>query len=576
VSEKLEIHSSGWKKRFLLIALPIIATFIMSAGIFISNIKIKGWIRIYGTRVYKPGKEGVFRVLARKGKHSKPVSNITVKTFLKQKDQKILIGQSNQSEDKIGEFKSVDIKVVFPPVKEGKYKVLFQINSDMGHESWEIPITLSNDGSELIKQYEENAGEENGSYDSMASSLGSEDKDGVIVTLHPINGRGFRNRGRDFLFIKAQKKSGEPVKIRASLKILSGTVRLPQSENCLPFIAGRKRLDCMVEFTDGEEIPFSLTTDDLGLGSMSLYPMSHGVSFQIKYQHMMKTGQWSVEKKTDFDVGSVENDAFAEFLPRIINPNEKFKLRVKGLGKGPLYLSLFDKNQWVKSWTIPLFNYHGNVVIDTKNLSGFYKLQYSLSYLPVVNTETGISLWIHPLHNDPEIIKKAIVLLEKTSGVDKTTLNYVSWINKKGLIWKTGYSVKSNIHFFAGIIDKYHYSQSILLDTKQHRISSIHRVKRQGHMTVFVLMSISGIALMFVIFFAVFLFLRQRDRSIKEMSQVIEALDIEENFFKNLEEEPDEIDSRRHAIAFGVIIALIVGFAIVSFIWLMLNIKWEM
>jgi len=560
-------------KKVLFIALPVVATFIMSVGVFISRANISGWIRVYGIPRSVPGAPGVFRVMARKGKLSKPVKTMSVRVYLEHGENDFLIGKTTSMWPKM---LAMDVPVTYPPIAKGTYKVRFEFSSDMGDESWKIPVTLDATGRDLKELYEDEAGQEGSNYETMISSSGTADPDGVIVSLHPTNARGFKKRSRDILFLKAQTAEGKPVRVKAKLTIATGIVRLPENADCLPFMAAREREKCMVEYKDGEELPFELSTDSLGLDSMSLYPMSHGVSFKIKYQHLKDNGHWSVERTTEFDVGSIEDDAFIGFLPRILPPDQRFELKVKGLGKGPLYLSTYSNTSWVRSQFVGLENYFGSTIIDTHGLKGYYKLQYGLSYLPLVNATANTSLWVHPHFNDPKIMDEALGMVTRVKGLDKHTKSYVDYLRKHGLAWKTGYKVKADLHFLAGFLDKYHYANELLLNTKHKRESSLNRIKRNGQIAVFMLMALSGVGLIAVIFIAVFLFIRRRQASINTISSMLDQEGVEENFFKDLSSQSDEVDSRRQAIAFGFIVAVIVGFIIVASIWLMLHIKWEM
>ncbi|MBU1239351.1 hypothetical protein KKF84_14565 [Myxococcota bacterium] len=560
-------------KRIVFIALPVVATFIMSVGVFISRANIKGWVRVYGVSTAKPGAKSVFRLLARKGKLNKPVKKLSVKVFLEKGENDFLIGKASSLWPYM---MALDVPVTYPPLAKGTYNLRFDIDSDMGSESWKVPLTLDASEIKLTELYEEEAGQEGSTIETMSSSSGNADSEGVVISLHPTNARGFKKRSRDILFLKAQTKEGKPLRVKAKLKIISGTLRLPENVDCLPFMAARDKEKCMVEYKEGDELPFELSTDSLGLDSMSLYPMSHGISFGIKYQYLKENSHWSQEKNAEFDVGSIEDDAFIAFLPRILPPDQRIQLKVKGLGKGPLYLATYSTTGWEKSQFIALDNYFGETVINTTGMRGFYKLQYGLSYLSMVNGTANTSLWVYPHFNDPKIMDEALGMVSKVKNLDNYTKAYLSYVREKGLVWKTGYKVKADLHFFAGFLDKYHYSHELLLNTKHKRESSLNRLKKNGQIAVFLLMALSGVALMAVIFIAVFLFIRRRQISIDNMSDMLEKDGVEENFFKDLASQSDEVDSRRQAIAFGFIVAVIIGFIIVASIWLMLHIKWEM
>ncbi|MBN2725333.1 MAG: hypothetical protein JXR95_14810 [Deltaproteobacteria bacterium] len=558
-------------KKILLIGLPVAATFLMSLGIFISRMNISGWVRIYGNDSFKAGSSGAFRIIARKGKLSKPVEKLQVELSIDVDDNKVMLGKATMEP---GE-KAVNLNVLFPPLKEGDYKINWNITTETGTENWKSIIKLSSNPPELPRILEEEGGEQDTNYTQLSSSSSKVDSLGNVISLHPYNGRGFRNRIRDILYVKAHEKSGKPLRAEISLEVKSGTIRIPKNVDCIPYLVPKELPKCMVEIKDGEKIPFKLTTDSLGLDSLTVYPMTSGVSFKINYSikegDSVRTGP-----QTEFDIGGLEDDVFIGYFSRIVPPEKNISFPVTGLGNGPFWLDIYSKSQWVKGYTVPLADYEGMATIDTGGLYGMYKAQSSLSYLPLHNSMANTTFWVHPYLNDPKIVNEAVVEALKIKQMDDPTSDYLRYISENGLVWKSGYSVQDDIHFFGGLLDRYHYEVKLLKDTRKLRESKLNRTKRGGQLVILSIIALSGIILVLTVFFAVFYSIRQRQKSIMDMSSIMADSDGNESFWANLHKSRDEIDARRKAIAFGVIIASIVGFVIVATIWLMIHVKWEM
>ncbi|MDA3864410.1 MAG: hypothetical protein PF689_11145 [Deltaproteobacteria bacterium] len=488
------------KKRIIFIALPIIATFVMSVGVFISRAKISGWLRFYGTNQYRSNAPGSFRIMARKGKHSEPVDKLDAKIYLSTPDADILIGQG----EKVPASRATAVNVYFPRVKDGKYDLIWKIDSDMGKERWVTSVNLIKKPGDLKRYLESEAGGEDSNYESYSSSRVQKDSEGLVVSLHPYNSRGIKPRVRDMLFIKAQHADGKPARIKARLKLKSGIIRVPTHGDCVPFVVKKNLNDCMVEVKEGQSLPFDFNTDILGLDSMSFYAMTHSVSFTIAYHQVVDGKPKGPKSEIDFELGAIEDDTVIDFLPRILPANRKFSVNVMGFGRGPLYLDLYSDKAWNRGYVIPLQNYFGKIILDTSGLNGFYKLQYSLTYMPVVNLVANTTFYISEYPESPEIIHKMVNKATRLENLDQYTKKYLNYITKNRLAWKPGFKTSRDSHFFAGLLDQYHFAPTVMLDTKNINISKISKLQRNGQLIILGIMTISGVILILIIFFATF------------------------------------------------------------------------
>lgn len=569
-TEQIAFRPSPLKK-WLIIGLPVLATLLMSTGIYISRMNIDGWVRIYGNTSYKSGSRGAFRIFVRKGKLSTPVKKLAVEVTMKANGDTVSIGKAEMSH---GE-KALNVNTIFPKLSPGKYDLKWKIKTELGTQYWTSSVMLTDGSKELKRIYGEEGGGQNSNYSGTSSSSVSLDYLENAVSLHAYNGRGFRNRIRDILYIKAHTKDGEPLRIKGRLTVVNGIVRVPKSADCLPYLVKKELLKCMVEISDGQEIPFDMKTDALGLDSMTIYAMSNGVSFKIKYE-VLEGPNKGKSSTVEYDVGGLEDDVFIGYFPRILPPEKSFNIQLTGLGSGPYWLDIFTPNQWRSAYTIPLVDYEGNFQLDTSSMFGMYKIQSSLSFVPISNSTANTTFWVHPYADDPKIIQNALEEALKIDNLDTHTKSWLSNIQKNGLVWKSGYNVLDDIHFFGGLLDRYHWSMGIIKDTKRFSEGNLSRTKRSGQTIILTIIAISGILLILTVFFAVYYSIRKRRESISAMSNLMADSDGNEHFWSNLHNDPDEIDARRKAVAFGVLIAAIVGFVIVATIWLMINIKWEM
>lgn len=561
-----------WWKRILFIGVPVLVTGLLIVGVHVSRLDLDGWVRVYGLGNLQPGQRAAFRVLARQGKHSKPASPVRVKAYLLSDGEERFIGEGTAGEG----AQAVEVNTVLPKVAPGRYHIRMEVTGPETSETLAFPVELHEQPPKLAWTHEVAPGDEGGTLVSTRTSPLKPDADGVIVSINPVNGRGFKMPFRDVLFLRAHDVQGVPVRVRARLRLDRGRIRLPRTKDCNPPFA-RPELDpCMLEVPEGKDVPFELETDILGLASMSLYVMTPGVAFHIDYQVQDATGAWGARRETDFEVGIVEDDVFLATFPRILPPGTSFVFPFRGLGKGPMYLDVFSETAWLHATSVPLADLFGQARVAIEDPPGLRKMQISLFYMPIANSTVNATYWVHSQTNNPRLLEEAVRLAQRNEHLDPHTLQYLSALIDRGLIWQPGYSIDNNIHFFAGLLDTFHFAPQVLADTRQHKEARLSRIKRGSQTTVLVLVSLAGLLLMLVVFVATYLALRQRTRSHAEMSEIQKDEDGNETFWKNLHKHPDERQARLQAIVFGTLVALILGFVFVAFMWVFFNIKWEM
>jgi hypothetical protein len=562
----------NWWKRLLFIGVPVLVTVLLIMGVHVSRMDLDGWVRVYGLGKLQPGQRAAFRVLARQGKHSKPASPVRVKAYLLTDQDERFIGEGNAGEG----AQAVEVNTVLPQVDPGRYRIRMEVTGPETSETLAFPVELVEKPEKLAWVHEVSPGDEGGTLVSTRTSPLKPDADGVIVSINPVNGRGFKMPFRDVLFLRAHSVQGVPVKVRARLRLDRGRIRLPRTADCNPPFA-RPELDpCMLEVPEGRDVPFELETDILGLASMSLYVMTPGVSFHIDYQVQDASGAWGARRETDFEVGIVEDDVFLATFPRILPPGTSFVFPFRGLGKGPMYLDVFSETAWLHATSVPLEDMFGQARVAIEDPPGLRKMQISLFYMPIANSTVNATYWVNSLTNNPRLLEEAVRMAQRNEHLDPHTLQYLSALIDRGLIWQPGYSIDNNIHFFAGLLDTFHFAPQVLADTRQHKEARLSRIKRGSQTTVLVLVSLAGLLLMLVVFVATYLALRQRTRSHAEMSEIQKDEEGNETFWKNLHKHPDERSARLQAIVFGTLVALILGFVFVAFMWVFFNIKWEM
>jgi len=564
----------SWWKRLLFIGVPILVTVLLAVGIHVSRMDLDGWVRVYGLDQLQPGQRAAFRVLVRQGKHSRPASPVKVRAHFVAGGA---AGERFIGEGEAGEGASaVEVNTVLPKVAPGRYRIRMEVTSPKTSETLAFPVELVEKPPRLEWTHESTPGSEGGNYASTQTTPPKPDEDGVVVSVNPINGRGFKMPFRDVLFFRAHTKSGEPVRARATLKLLRGRIRLPRHADCNPPFAKPELDPCMLEVQQDQSVPFELETDILGLASMSLYVMTPGVSFHVAYQVRDATGAWGPRRETDLEVGIVEDDVFLATFPRILPPGTSFVFPFRGLGKGPMYLDVFSETAWLFAAQVPLSDMFGQARVAIDDPPGLRKMQLSLFYMPVANTTVNSTYWVNTQTNNPRLLEQAVQMAQRNEALDPHTRQYLSAIIDRGLIWQPGYSIDNDIHHFAGLLDTFHFAPKVLADTKQHKEARLSRIKRGSQNTVLVLVSLAGLLLMFVVFVATYLAMRQRTRSHARMSEIQQDENGNESFWKNLDKTPDERRLRTQAIVFGTLIALILGFVFVAFMWVFFNIKWEM
>jgi hypothetical protein len=538
----------------------------------VSRMNITGWVRVYGLQQMQPGSRAAFRVLVRQGKFSKPASPVKVRAYLLTDSDQRFIGEGSAGPG----AQAVEVNTVLPGVPPGRYRIKMVVESPHTDETIAFPVELVEKPGKLVWVHESPPDSDGGNYVGTQTSPLKPDEDGVIVSINPINGRGFKMPFRDVLFFRAHTVAGDPVRARAQLKLVRGRIRLPRHADCNPPFSKPEMDPCMLEVPEGKSVPFDLETDILGLASMSLYVMTPGVSFHISYQVQDATGQWGARRETDFDVGIVEDDVFLAYFPRILPPGTSFVFPFRGLGRGPMYVDVFSDTAWLHATQIPLEDMFGQARVAIDEPQGLRKMQISLFYMPLANSTVNSTYWVNSQTNNPRLLEQAVKMAQRNENLDGHTLQYLSALIDRGLIWQPGYSIDNNIHFFAGLLDTFHYAPQVLADTKQHKEAVLSRYKRGSQMTVLIVVSTAGLLLMFVVFVAVYVVLRQRRRSVAEMSEIQQDEAGNETFWKNLHKTPDERMARTQAVVFGVIVALILGFIFVAFMWVFFNIKWEM
>jgi len=562
----------NWWKRLLFIGVPVLVTVLLAVGVHVSRMDLDGWVRVYGLGNLQPGQRAAFRVLARQGKHSRPASPVRVKAYLQTDGGERFIGEGTAVEG----AQAVEVNTVLPKVAPGRYRIRMEVTSPETSETLAFPVELVEKPPKLARTYEVSPGDEGGTLVSTRTSPLKPDVDGVIVSINPINGRGFKMPFRDVLFLRAHSVAGVPVKVRARLRLDRGRIRLPRHADCNPPFAKPELDPCMIEVPEGKDVPFELETDILGLASMSLYVMTPGVSFHIDYQAQDATGAWGERRETDFEVGIVEDDVFLATFPRILPAGTNFVFPFRGLGKGPMYLDVFSETAWLHATSVPLADMFGQDRVAIEDPPGLRKMQISLFYVPIANSTVNATYWVNSQTNNPRLLEEAVRMAQRDENLDPHTLQYLSALIDHGLIWQPGYSIDNNIHYFAGLLDTFHFAPQVLADTKQHKEARLSRIKRGSQMTVLVLVSAAGLLLMLVVFVATYLALRQRTRSHARMSEIQQDEEGNETFWKNLHKHPDERSARTQAVVFGTLVALILGFVFVAFMWVFFNIKWEM
>jgi len=561
-----------WWKRFLFIGIPILVTVLLAVGVHVSRMNISGWVRVYGVRQMQPGSRAAFRVLVRQGKNSKPASPVRVKAYFLTESGPRFIGEGHAT---VG-AQAVEVNTVLPKAPPGRHRIQMEVESPALRETIAFPVELAEKPEKLTWKHETASGAEGGNYVGTQTSPLKPDADGVVVSINPINGRGFKMPFRDVLFFRAHNTQGEPVRARAQLRLLRGRIRLPRHADCNPPFAKPELDPCMHEVPEGKSVPFDLETDILGLASMSLYVMTPGVSFHIDYQVQDSTGAWGPKRETDFEVGIVEDDVFLATFPRILPPGTSFVFPFRGLGKGPMYVDVFSDTAWLYATSVPLVDLFGQARIAIDEPQGLRKMQISLFYMPLDNSTVNSTYWVNSQTNNPRLLEQAVKLAQRNENLDSHTLQYLSSLIDRGLIWQPGYSIDNDIHYFAGLLDTFHFAPQILTDTKKQKEAVLSRYKKGSQVTVTLLMGAAGLLLMITVFVATYLAHRQRRRSHAEMSEIQKDENGNETFWKNLHKNPDERRERNLSIAFGVVVALILGFTFVAFMWVFFNIKWEL
>ncbi len=561
-----------WWKRLIFIGIPIGVTILLAVGVHISRMKVTSWVRVYGLPRVQPGTRNAFRVVVRHGKDNKPATPAHIKAYLLGDGLRQFIGEGRADKG----AQTIEINTVLPMWKPGKYRVQLDIRSTHVQESVAFPLELADPPDKLGWIHESMPGADGGNYVRMLTSPLRPDEDGVIVGIHPMNGRGFKMPFRDVLFLRAHDTQGFPRRVRAQLKMQRGRIRLPRNEECNPPFSRPEPDPCMIEIQDGQSVPFLLETDSLGLSSMALYVMTPGVVFLIDYQVQDGAGEWGPKRTMDFEVGIVEDDAFIATFPRVLPAGPDFVFPFRGLGRGPMYVDLYSETGWLRAESVPLSEMFGQTRLELEEPSGLRKLQISLFFIPIANSTVNATFWVHPQANNPRIIEDAIRMARRNENLDAHTLQYLSTLLDKGLIWQPGYVIESNIHFFAGLLDMFHYGPDVLTDTRDHKEAVLSRFKHSSQRMVLLMVGLSGLLLMVVIFVAVYLALRQRHKSQMKMSDIQKDEEGNETFWKNLHHSGEEKALRVQAVVFGVLVALIIGFIFVALMWVLFNIKWEM
>ncbi len=561
-----------WWKRLLFIGVPILVTLLLAVGVHVSRMNITGWVRVYGLQQLAPGSRAAFRVLVRQGKYSRPASPVQVKAYFVSGDDERFIGEGQAGTG----AQAVEVNTVLPKAAPGRYKIKMVVESPQTTEAIVFPVDLVEKPEKLVWTHEAVPGADGGNYVGTQTSPLKPDADGVIVSINPINGRGFKMPFRDVLFFRAHNIQGEPVRARAQLTLVRGRIRLPRHADCNPPFAKPDLDPCMLEVPEGKSVPFDLETDILGLASMSLYVMTPGVSFHIEYQVQDSTGAWGPRRESDLDVGIVEDDVFLAYFPRILPAGTSFVFPFRGLGKGPMYVDVFSETAWLYATSVPLAEMFGEARVAIDEPQGLRKMQLSLFYMPLGNSTVNSTFWVNNQTNNPRLLEQAVKMAQRNENLDAHTLQYLSTLIDRGLIWQPGYSIDNDIHYFAGLLDTFHFAPQMLIDTKKHKEAVLSHYKRGSQVTITLIMAAAGVLLMITVFVATYLALRQRRRSHAEMSDIQKDEDGNETFWKNLHKNPDERRERNMAIAFGVVVALILGFIFVAFTWVFFNIKWEL
>lgn len=569
---RFSFSRTSWWKRLLFVGAPILVAVLLGVGVYISRIDIDGWVRVYGIRQLQPGARAAFRLLVREGKYSKPASPVRIKAYLEAGSRRRFIGESSLPQG----VQAAEVNTVIPAgIPDGPARIVMEIASPHLQETVAFPVEISSTP-EKLGWVHESREEPEGNYVLMQTSAPKADTDGVIISLHPMNGRGLKMPFRDVMFLRAQNTQGIPLRAKARLTLQRGRIRLPKSADCNPPFSRPEAEPCMLEISEGQELPFGLETDALGLASMTLYTMTPGVSFHLAYRVQDSSGAWGAERATDFDVGIVQDDVFLGYFPRILQPAGRFDFPFRGLGKGPMYADVYSETGWIYAAQAPLTDMFGEASIPLEEPAGLRKMQISLFYMPLDNSTVNTTFWIHAQANNPRLLEQALRMAQRNDRLDTATLQHISALIDGGYVWRPGYDIHSDIHYFAGLLDTFHFAPQTLVDTKDQKEAVLSRMKRGSQRTILLLMGICALLLMSVIFAAVTLALRARRRSHDQMSEIQQDEHGQEHFWRNLQDSPEERRERLQTIAFGLLIALILGFIFAAFMWVFFNIKWEM
>ena len=569
---RFSFSGSSWWKRLLFIGVPLFVTMLLGVGVYISRIDIDGWVRVYGVRQLQPGFRAAFRVLVREGKYSKPASPLQIKAYLEIGNKKHFIGASSFP----AKVQAAEVNTVIPAdVPEGAGRIVMEVSSPQLQETVAFPVEITSKP-EKLHWVSEAQDEPEGNYVLMQPSIPKPDADGVIVSLHPVNGRGLKMPFRDVMFLRAQNPQGVPLRIKAKLKLQRGRIRLPKTIDCDPPFSQPEAEPCMLEVQEGQELPFALQTDVLGLASMTLYTMTTGVSFQLEYRVQDTSGEWGATRTTDFDVGIVQDDVFVGYLPRILPFKDRFDFPFRGLGKGPMYVDVYSETGWLYATQALLTGMFGQATFPIEEPIGLRKVQMSLFYLPVDNSTVNTTFWVHQQSNNPRILEQVLRLAQRNSRLDTYTLQHLSALIDGGYAWRPGYDIHSDIHYFAGLLDTFHFAPQMLVDTKQQKEAVLSHIKQGSQRTILLIMGVCALLLMGVIFVAVTLALRARNRAHAQMSEIQKDENGEEHFWRTLQNSPEERREQLQTMVFGLLVALILGFLFAAFMWVFFNIKWEL
>lgn len=228
----------------LIYGLPAVTCLLAGAAIYVSRMGVEQDVHLLAQETWVAGRKSAVRVVAYDST-GQPVSKIFAALSLEGEGQEpVELGSTG-----IVGVPALDLEVQAPSWPDGSYDLVVSVETPAADETIRTPIKIVSEPPDFGVLHLPRPPP-----DRTGPSLTKGEVGDVTVELLP-RGAGLVPNLANILFLRTTKSDGSPISTQVGLTLISGAL--------------------------GEPLPDSVTTDELGLAVLSLYPQSNDLAVEV-------------------------------------------------------------------------------------------------------------------------------------------------------------------------------------------------------------------------------------------------------------------------------------------------------